>query len=173
MTRKRLAYALLASLAVNLFGAGALTATVVGSFGRASPVRHSDGDRVHFETGMRALQPDSRRAFDAIWQDRQPEIRDLFARVRAARQAAGEAFMAEPLDRRALDTALDELVTASAALQHAMHDLMAEAADVLPAEDRRRLRLVAGRQLRSLMDRNGDKPDPALSPLGPDGSTPN
>lgn len=131
-TTKRLVIALSMSVALNLFFTGFMTARVV--FGRGGHGRGGEvmGHNMWRSKGMkgkiRQVMHENRAAM-------QVHRRSL----RQARQAAHDALVADDFDRAALAGAFAQVRQRATEAQAAMHDVLAEAADALPVDQRRRL----------------------------------
>ncbi len=137
---RRLAIALVASLAINLFLGGMATSRWLF---HAPPGAHDDAgpDGIgHFNrrAAHKALDPDTRRRVEAVWRDR---IDDIRPRIRAARKARHDVMrelMAEPIDATALEAAYAALRARTDEAQTAVHGVLAEVAQMLPPDQRRR-----------------------------------
>lgn len=125
-----LAGALLVSLCLNLFAAGAWF----------SANRLADR-RVDASVGslMRGYPPELRRdVMRRLAADRHA-FHAAIAELRAARQRMRAAMRAEPLDPDALTRSMDEVRTATTALQARLHAALAASLAQAPVEGRRRI----------------------------------
>ena len=136
---RRLAIALVASLAINLFLGGMATSRWLF---HAPPGAHdASPDGIgHFNrrAAHKALDPDTRRRVEAIWRD---HIDDIRPRIRAARKARHDVMrelMAEPVDATALEATYATLRARTDEARTAVHSVLAEVAQMLPADQRRR-----------------------------------
>ena len=78
--------------------------------------------------------------------DRSGELKERSKELANARRAVGQALVSEPFDRVALEQAFAELRTASDAAQSALHAVIINAAEGLPADERSALlRGISGR----------------------------
>ena len=136
---RRLAIALVASLAINLFLGGMATSRWLF---HGPPGAHGVGpDGIgHFNrrAAHEALDPDVRSLVEAVWRER---IDDIRPRIRAARKARHEvmrALIAEPIDAAALEAAYAALRARTDEAQTAVHGALAQVAQMLPPDQRKR-----------------------------------
>ncbi len=136
---RRLAIALVASLAINLFLGGMATSRWLF---HAPPGAHDAGpDGIgHFNrrAAHKALDPDTRRRVEAIWRDRIDDIRPRIRAARKARRDVMRELIAEPIDATALEAAYARLRARTDEAQSAVHGVLAEVAQMLPPDQRRR-----------------------------------
>ena len=136
---RRLAIALVASLAINLFLGGMATSRWLF---HAPPGAHGAGpDGIgHFNrrAAHKALDAGARKRVEAVWRDRIDDIRPRIRAARKARHAVMRELMAEPIDATALDAAYAALRARTDEAQTAVHGVLAEVAQMLPPDQRRR-----------------------------------
>ncbi len=137
---RRLAIALVASLAINLFLGGMAISRWLfheppGAHDAASPdgIGHFNRRAAH-----EALDAGARKRVEAIWRDRFDDIRPRIRAARKARHDVMRQLMAEPIDATALETAYAALRVSTDEAQTAVHGVLAEVAQMLPPDQRRR-----------------------------------
>ncbi len=137
---RRLAIALVASLAINLFLGGMAISRWVfheppGAHDAASPdgIGHFNRRAAH-----EALDAGARKRVEAIWRDRFDDIRPRIRAARKARHDVMRQLMAEPIDATALEAAYAALRVSTDEAQTAVHGVLAEVAQMLPPDQRRR-----------------------------------
>ncbi|MBL8700379.1 MAG: periplasmic heavy metal sensor [Alphaproteobacteria bacterium] len=144
------AIALLASLATNLFLAGLLVGDWlrprdVGpprSLPRAADAPPNGGTgetliRGIVQRALAAIPADQRGAVERRLAGHRLEIQRASRELRAARERVRDAFLAEPIDRPALERAYAEQRERNLALQAATQNAVLEAMADLPLETRR------------------------------------
>ena len=142
MANRRLHYtgiALTVSLALNLFVGGLLLGQWLdrGGAGTAQTVAGVATDSDPSVAGILAALPDDARLdAQAVFGDHAAEIRQLVAELRAAQLDAAAALAAAPFDADAAALTLNSLRGRSAALEAALHALLAEIAAGLDEADR-------------------------------------
>lgn len=137
---RRLAIALVASLAINLFLGGMAISRWLfheppGAHDAASPdgIGHFNRRAAH-----EALDAGARKRVEAIWRDRFDDIRPRIRAARKARHDVMRQLMAEPIDATALEAAYAALRARTDEAQTAVHGVLAEVAQMLPPDQRRR-----------------------------------
>ena len=153
---RRMGLILVLSLAVNLFFVGLVAGRILSPHGGPPPFVPTamfGGPGGAYE----GLGVDYRnRAFRKL-EDRSGELRGQFSSLREAREAVTEAMLAEPFDRDRLAEAFAELRAASEQTQASLHELLADTAEGLPAEERQSLlRGLSRRHGRDGRDGRGD-----------------
>jgi uncharacterized membrane protein len=135
---------LIASLALNLFAAGAFATALLADRGPVAGLRRPG--RAGQLMGMpnprqlrAALAEPGDRALDELLGRHGPGIRQRIGDLRAARRDVAEAIRAEPFRRAALDDALAGLRAREAEVAVATQAMMAELVERLDAEDRARV----------------------------------
>ena len=142
MANRRLHYtgiALTVSLALNLFVGGLLLGQWLdrGAAGPAPAVANLAADSGPSVAGILAALPDDARLdAQAVFGDHAAEIRQLVLDLRAAQLEAAAAMSAAPFDAGAAALTLNSLRGHSAALEAALHTLLAEIAAGLDEADR-------------------------------------
>lgn len=139
---RRLKYALIASLALNLLVLGAVAGTVfMHGFGRHPPPRSGSGPHQDFGLmGLTRTLPEERRKEmrKNLREDRE-KLRPLIDDLRAARREAANKLGAEPFDSAALKGAFDVAGEKDRAVREAaVAAFLVHAGQLLP-EERRRL----------------------------------
>lgn len=102
--KRRLKYALVASLALNLLIIGAVAGTMMGH-GR-HPLRGGQGEDFGMMGLTRVLPEDRRKEMRKLLRADRENLRPLMDEVRTARRAAADKLAAEPFDRAALEAAI-------------------------------------------------------------------
>lgn len=136
---RRLKYALIASLALNLLIIGAAAGTMYGF--RKHPPRFGAGRGEDFGLmGLTHRLPSERKKEirKQLRADR-VALRPLVEEVRAARRAAAEKLAAEPFDRAALDSAITAAAEKDRTLRQAAVTAFLGHAEQLTSEERRML----------------------------------
>jgi len=138
-TTKRLVIALAASVTLNLFLGGFLTARAV--IGRPHDMHHAGpgpflGPRGLFGTARLAnAQPQVKQVFER----HREGLRNHRRQMHEARRGVAEALTAEPFERARLERALAGARQATDASQAAMHAALVEVAEAVGPEERRAL----------------------------------
>lgn len=159
---RRLKYALIASLALNLLILGALAGTMYG-FGKHHP-RFGAGRGEDF--GLMGLthrlpKERSKEIRKQLRADR-TALRPLVDEVRAARRAAADKLAATPFDRAALDEAITAAAEKERALRQAAVTAFLGHAEQLTPEERRMLAdwwLKKNEPFKERRKKKDDKPD--------------
>jgi Spy/CpxP family protein refolding chaperone len=153
---RRLAIALVVSVALNLFLGGFILA--MRAF--RADAGHERGHRHGHFIGPRGLlrdgDPAVERAVRGVMQRRERALRAQGEKLRASRRAASAAFAAEPFDAQALERALAELRAQTMESQRLMHQALVEVAPSLTPEQRERL----PKRALSRTPGFGDRPNP-------------
>lgn len=104
---RRLKYALIASLALNLLVVGAVAGTMIG-FGKHHGPRggHPRGEDFGLMGLTRTLPEERRKEIRKQLREDRVRLRPLFEDIRVARREAADRLAAEPFDRAALEGAL-------------------------------------------------------------------
>ena len=118
---RRMRILLIASLALNLFGVGAIAAAAVmdrdghgGLFGHCRPPRFMG---LPSPRELRAVLPESDQAnLEALLQANRARFRERLSDLFAARQRVADAVKSEPFDRAELETAFAALRASEAAM---------------------------------------------------------
>jgi hypothetical protein len=124
---------LFASLAANFLVAGFVMARV------NQPLAGADVDRLIALAG-RGFPPEIQRAIADTTRVKGPQLRAGLEAVQQSRQRMFEAMRAQPLNQAALDAAFADYRTATAALQKAGQDAVAQALAQSPPDARRKIR---------------------------------
>ena len=136
---RRLAIALVASLALNLFLGGMATSRWL--FHPPPPAHFAGpGDFGHFNrrAALRALSGESRDRVEALWRQHVDDIRPRIRAVREARREVARQLLAEPIDDTALERAYARLREHADAAQAAVHAMLGEVARALSPDERKR-----------------------------------
>ncbi len=134
LSNKKLAIALVASLALNLFLGGVWTAQWLG---HRLEMPHRGGPPHHVRRGMDALGDEARQTVRQVFERHAPALRESFRTHRDARRAIRAVFEEDDFDRPRAEAALAALGAERAAMRAKSNALMLEIADSLPPEDRR------------------------------------
>jgi len=125
---------LILSLGFNLFFGGLVLGRLAGAYGGyppgPPPLVRGPGD------AFDGLGGEHRKRAYRHLDDRTGELRERSKELASARRAVGKALVSEPFDKAALEQAFAELRTASDATQSALHTVIINAAEGLPAEER-------------------------------------
>lgn len=136
---RRLKYALIASLALNLLVVGAVGGVMYG-FGKHPP-RFGHGRGEDFGLlGLTRILPDDRKKElrKQLRQDRE-QLRPLMDEIGAARRAAADKLAAEPFDKPALEAAISDVAEKERALRQAAVGVFLSHAERLSPDERRML----------------------------------
>lgn len=136
---RRLKYALIASLALNLLIVGAVAGTMYGF--KKHPPRFGQGAREDFGLyGLTHKLPEDRRK-ELRKQLRQDRVtfRPLIDEIGAARREAAEKLAADPFDKAALEAAIANVADKERALRQAAVGVFVGHAEKLTPEERRTL----------------------------------
>ncbi len=136
---RRLKYALIASLALNLLIAGAVAGTMYG-FGKQHRQFGCGRGEDFGLMGLTHRLPDERRKeIRKRLRDDRTALRPLVDEVRAARRTAAEKLAAEPFDKTALDSAIAAAADKERTLRQAAVAAFLVQAEQLTAEERHML----------------------------------
>lgn len=136
---KGLFAALALSLGVNIFFGGFVAGRMLGG------PRHPPFDRGPHEAGammapdLKALSPQGRTAFRAVFEAAHETLRDRHRTLRERRAAFAAALAADPFDPAQAKAALVDLHSVTGEQQAAFATLMIDAVEKLSADDRRAL----------------------------------
>lgn len=120
--------ALVLSVCLNVFIAGLIAGRV--SRGDAVPPANVGGGLERF---MATVPAEARPTIRQALRDNGSGLRELVAGVRSARRDAAVIVAAEPFDRAAFEAALSRVRDRSRALEAAVHGVISEAIEQLPA----------------------------------------
>ena len=137
-------FLLVGSLALNLFGIGAIAADAImdrdghgGLFGHCRPPRFMG---LPSPRELREVLPENDRAkLDSLLQANKAEFRQRLDELFAARQVVADAIKAEPFDRAKLQTAFAALREREAAMAARAQDWLVEFVAGLDPEGRARV----------------------------------
>lgn len=132
---RRLAVVLAASLALNLFLGGMLTAHWLF---RGPPPHERGGRFFDRQAALEAIDAEHRAGVQAILARNEPELRARMRAVREARREVRRQLMGDPIDHEALAQAHAELAARGQEAHARMQANVAEIAAALPAAERRR-----------------------------------
>lgn len=133
---RRLAIALVASLALNLFLGGMMTASWL--FREEPPPGFPRPGLFDRQAALSAIGEEHRPAIEAIWAKNGPELRRRVRALREARDAIRRQLTADSFDPAALAEAHALLEERGRAAHAAMQANIAEVAAALPDEERQR-----------------------------------
>ncbi len=136
---------LIVSLGANLFFGGLVLGRLAGAYGGGPPgpppLLRGPGD------AFDGLGDEHRKKAWRHLDDRTGELRERSKALMSARGAVAEALVAEPFDKAVLEQAFADLREASDATQSALHTIIVNAAEGLPADERGRLlKGISGRR---------------------------
>lgn len=137
---RRLKYALIASLALNLLVVGVVAGTMIG-FGKHHPPRghHPRGEDFGLMGLTRTLPEARRKEIRKQLRAERGKLRPLFDEVRTARRDAADKLAAEPFDRAALAAAFDVAGERERALRQEAVNIFLGQAERLNPDERRTL----------------------------------
>lgn len=152
--------ALFASLALNLVIAGATVGFVWRHSGAASDaqVAHLPPSLLSYASTLPAAR---RNELSSRTEEQRQNVRPLRRQLRQAREEAVTVLSAEPFDRARFQSAQSALLVADQRAREAVHQLYAEIAANMTAEERRGF--AAWRQNRRKMRNLLDEPDKQAS----------
>lgn len=136
---RRLKYALIASLALNLLIIGAVAGTMYGF--RKHPPRFGQGAREDFGLmGLtHKLPEDRRKELRKQLRQERTAFRPLIDEIGAARRDAADKLAAEPFDKAALEAALANVGEKERALRQSAVGVFLGHSEQLTADERRTL----------------------------------
>lgn len=159
-TSRRLKYALIASLALNLLVVGAAAGMMLG-FGKHGPRFGGPGRGEDFGLmGLTRHLPDDRRKEirKQLREDRD-RLRPMVDDLRAARREAAEKLSAEPFDKAALEAAITAAGDKERALRQTAVSAFVGHAERLTASERRMLADWWRKKNEPMKPRRGKKDD--------------
>lgn len=133
---RRLKYALVASLALNLLILGAVAGTMYG-FSKHGPPRpgHVRGEDFGLMGLSRELPEERRKEFRKQLREDRAKLKPLMEEIRTARRAAADRLGADPFDRAALESAIAVVAEKERAFrQAAVTSFLGHAEQLTPAE---------------------------------------
>lgn len=136
---------LIVSLGANLFFGGLVLGRLAGAYGGhlpgPPPLVRGPGD------AFDGLGGEHRKRAWRHLDDRTGELQEKSKTLANARGAVAEALVADPFDKAALEQAFADLRAASGATQLALHTVIINAAEGMPADERDRLlKGISGRR---------------------------
>jgi uncharacterized membrane protein len=158
--KKRLKYALIASLALNLLILGAVAGTMYTfhKHGRPPPGAREDFGLMGLS---RDFPSDRRKAFRKELKADREKLRPLVEEANVARREAADALAAEPFDRAKLEAAIVKVMDRERAVRQSAVTVFLGHAETLTPDERKKLadwwRKKA--ELRAKRPRDDDKPD--------------
>ena len=136
-SNRRLALALTASLAANLFLAGALAGGWLGApTPGPGPFTVSAAPEYSFDEFVRTLPPGGWERMEQSMGARRGDVRAKIAELSRARERVSAALARQPLDAREINSAFAELRARSGSIQTTMHEVVSDIAGHLGAVDR-------------------------------------
>ena len=138
---RRLKYALIASLALNLLVVGAVAGTLaMHAFGKPPPrFGHHRGEDFGLMGLTRTLPEARRKEIRKELREDRKRLRPLIDEIRTARRDAADKLAAEPFDRAALQSAIDAVSDKERALRQEAVGIFIGHAERLNADERRTL----------------------------------
>lgn len=136
---RRLKYALIASLALNLLIIGAVIGTMYG-YGRHGPrIGHPRGEDFGLMGLTRALPAERRKEIRKLLREDRTKLRPMFEDIRTARREAADKLAADPFDRAALERAISAASDKERALRQEAIGIFLGHAEGLSVDERRTL----------------------------------
>lgn len=137
---RRLKYALIASLALNLLIVGVVGGTMFG-FGKHHPTLrgHPRGEDFGLMGLTRTLPEARRKEIRKELRDDRVRLRPLIDDIRASRRDAAEKLAAEPFDRAAVESALGAVSDKERALRQEAVGIFLSHVERLTVDERRTL----------------------------------
>ena len=136
--KRRLKYALIASLALNLLIIGAVAGTMYG-FRKHHPRFAERGEDFGMMGLTRVLPEERRKEMRKLLRADRANLRPLMEEIRAARRDAADKLGAEPFDRAALEAAIANVAEKERAVRSAAVATFLGHAEKLTAEERTKL----------------------------------
>ncbi|WP_439542667.1 periplasmic heavy metal sensor [Hyphomicrobium sp.] len=136
--KRRLKYALVASLALNLLIIGAVAGTMMGH-GRHQPPRPGKGEDFGMMGLTRVLPEDRRKEMRKLLRADRENLQPLVEEVRTARRAAADKLAAEPFDRAALEAAIANVAEKERTLRQSAVTAFIGHAESLKPDERAKL----------------------------------
>ena len=161
---RRLKYALIASLALNLLVIGAVAGTMIG-FGKHHGPRggHPRGEDFGLMGLTRTLPEERRKEIRKQLREERGKLRPLFEEIRTARREAAEKLAAEPFDRAALESALAGVGDRERTLRQEAIAIFLGHVERLTADERRTLADWWRKKSQPLPERRSRKKDEAAA----------
>lgn len=136
---RRLKYALIASLALNLLIVGAVAGTMYG-FGKHKPrFAHPRGEDFGLMGFTRVLPEERRKEIRKQMREDRVKLRPLVEDIRTARREAADKLAAEPFDRAALESAITTVSDKERMLRQEAVGVFLGHVDRLSGDERRML----------------------------------
>lgn len=137
---RRLKYALIASLALNLLVLGAVAGTMYG-FSKHGPPRpgHMRGEDFGLMSLSRELPEERRKEFRKQLRDDRAKLKPMMEDIRVSRRAAADLLAAQPFDRAALERAIATVAEKERAFRQAAVTAFLGHAEQLTPDERRML----------------------------------
>ena len=133
-------WALVASLALNLFLAGVIGVRFLREHWRETPERAMAGSFGPMGRIASSMPESSRAKVKAVMDTRQPEMRERSREYRRARTEAMQALSADAYDKSRAEAAFAEARRRADAMSELVHATMIEASSQLTAEERKAFR---------------------------------
>jgi Spy/CpxP family protein refolding chaperone len=156
-SRRFLGIALGASLAVNLFLAGFIVASVINRGWHHHGPPHG---RLALRAAFHDLDPATRTTVEAIWRGRLPEIRSKLEAIRTARREFRAALHRDDIDPAAVQAAFQRVHDARGAAQQVIHQTIRAIGEKLTPAQRRKFYRTVFERRRWRRDRPGDRRRP-------------
>jgi uncharacterized membrane protein len=136
--KRRLKYALIASLALNLLIVGAVAGTMYG-FRKHHPRFAERGEDFGMMGLTRVLPDERRKEMRKLLREDRASLRPLMEEVRTARREAAVKLGAEPFDRAALEAAIANVAEKERTVRNAAVTAFLGHAEKLTPEERTKL----------------------------------
>ncbi len=137
---RRLKYALIASLALNLLILGTVAGAMY-TFGKHPPPRpgHMRGEDFGLMGLSREFPEDRRKEFRKQLRDDRAQLKPMMEEIRVARRGAADKLGAQPFDRAALEAAIATVAEKERAFRQAAVSLFLGHAEQLTPDERQKL----------------------------------
>jgi uncharacterized membrane protein len=125
--------ALIVSLALNLMAIGIAAGFIL------KPHKDFHSPAMSFHHMTKDLSPESRALIKNITKKHKDKFRGMLRQIHQQRRAISDLLAAETVDKAELEAAFERLQQLSSDFQGSLHQVMIEAAQQLPREDRQKL----------------------------------
>lgn len=158
---RRLKYALIASLALNLLILGAVAGTMYGFGKHGRHFGHPRGEDFGLMGLTRHLPEERRKELRKELREDRVKLRPLVEEMRAARRAAADKLAAEPFDRAALESAIATASDKERTLRQEAVGIFLAHAEKLTVDERSKLAEWWRKKSQPLPKRKSKKDDDA------------
>ncbi|MCC7253736.1 periplasmic heavy metal sensor [Hyphomicrobium sp.] len=164
-TSRRVKYALIASLALNLLVLGIVAGSMLG-FGKHHPRfgGHPRGEDFGLMGLTRTLPEERRKEIRKQLRDDRVKLRPLVEDIRTERREAADKLDAEPFDRAALESAISAVTGKEQAMRQEAVSIFLGHVERLSADERRTLAEWWRKKSQPLPERKSKKDETADAP---------